>query len=212
MTSRYTDQESLDGAVTVPLLRIESWRCGKRWKTILQNTILDTKISRQQTSSVLEFSGHTLIWTHWFSSSSCRSLLHWVRSARLKWPSSSVPFCCCRVWCVTGLLLATHLFLLSAMMVTSEWICLSFRQWKWPNVWCGWFAVKRQWTSMSRFGMKFYRKPRNRLGLCWNCACTCLDKSFHFSECAYIYICIHMQQRNDSIVETMYATEELCPC
>ena len=99
----------------------------------------------------------------------------------------------------------------SAMTVTSEWICVSFRQWKWPNVWCGWFAVKRQWTSISRFGMRFYRKPTSRLGLCWNCACTFLDKFCHFSECAYMHTCnrgmtallkLCMQRRNYALVET----------
>ena len=36
------------------------------------------------------------------------------QSARWMWLSFPVPPCCHRVWCVTGLLLATHLFLLSA--------------------------------------------------------------------------------------------------
>ena len=37
-----------------------------------------------------------------------------VQSARWLWPSSPVPPCCCRVWCVAGLPLATHFILLSA--------------------------------------------------------------------------------------------------
>jgi len=37
-----------------------------------------------------------------------------VQSARWMWPSSPVPPCCCRVWCVAGLLVATRLFFLSA--------------------------------------------------------------------------------------------------
>ena len=35
-----------------------------------------------------------------------------VQSARWTWPSSPVPPCCPRVWCVTALLLTTHFFLL----------------------------------------------------------------------------------------------------
>ena len=36
-----------------------------------------------------------------------------VQSARRMWLSSTLPLCCRRVWCVTGLLLATHFVLLS---------------------------------------------------------------------------------------------------
>ena len=35
------------------------------------------------------------------------------RKFRLAWPSSPVPPCCCRVWCVAGLLLAAYFVLLS---------------------------------------------------------------------------------------------------
>ena len=41
------------------------------------------------------------------------------QSARWMWPSSPVPPCCRRVWCVAGLLLATHFVLLSAEAGTS---------------------------------------------------------------------------------------------
>ena len=63
--------------------------------------------------SVQEFSS---IWTESHDASFCFSIATTLRvqCARWLWPSSPVPPCCHRVWCVTGLLLATHMFLLSA--------------------------------------------------------------------------------------------------
>ena len=63
--------------------------------------------------SVQEFSS---IWTESHDASFCFLIATTLRvqCTRWLWPSSPVPPCCHRVWCVTGLLLATHMFLLSA--------------------------------------------------------------------------------------------------
>ena len=53
--------------------------------------------------------------------SSSRSALHWESSLQdWIWPSSPVPPCCCRVWCVSGLLLATKYFLLLLLLLSAK--------------------------------------------------------------------------------------------